>query len=90
MSAFMRRYTGRPLTLIVEIVVESELPQHLDKLKARLLRCPQIQHCYYVTAEVDFVLIVNARDMEEYATLSRTVFNAANGKHFRTYCDFRG
>jgi DNA-binding Lrp family transcriptional regulator len=75
---------GRPLTLIVEIVVESELPQKIDELRQRFTRCPQIQHCYHVTGEVDFILIVNARDMEEYIGLTRTVF-VGNITHYRTF-----
>ncbi len=77
---------GQPISLIVEVCVESELIEHLDAIQNRFLACPQIQQCYYVTGEVDFVLIMLVRDMQEYETLTRTLFFAdGNVRHFRTF-----
>jgi DNA-binding Lrp family transcriptional regulator len=76
---------GRPITIIVEISVESEQIELLDAVKSRLTACPQVQQVYYVTGEVDFVAILTMRNMEEYVALSRTLFLAeGNVKSFRT------
>ena len=76
---------GRPLILIVEVSVDSELIDRLDQVKARFLACPQIQQCYYVTGAVDFVLIVNVKDMQEYELLTRSLFFlGGNVRHFST------
>jgi Lrp/AsnC family transcriptional regulator, leucine-responsive regulatory protein len=77
---------GQPISLIVEICVESELINDLDSIQARFLNCPQIQQCYYVTGEVDFILIMLVRDMQEYEALTRSLFFAeGNVRHFRTF-----
>jgi Lrp/AsnC family transcriptional regulator, leucine-responsive regulatory protein len=77
---------GRPLTLIVQVSVDSELMDQIDAIKQRFSNCPQIQHCYYVTGDADFILIINVRDMEEYEQLTRSLFfEGGNVRHFRTF-----
>lgn len=76
---------GRPITIIVEVAVESERHDLLDTVKRKLVACPQVQQVYYVTGEVDFVAILTVKDMDEYVALSRDLFVAeANVKSFRT------
>jgi Lrp/AsnC family transcriptional regulator, leucine-responsive regulatory protein len=77
---------GAFVTLIVHVAAESEAIDLLDSMKARFAACPQVQQCYYVTGDVDFILIMSTRDMEEYTGLTRTLFFAeGNVKHFRTF-----
>lgn len=81
---------GRPLTLIVEVVAESERMSLIEKMRKRFAECPQIQHCYYVTGDVDFVLIFNTRDMDEYNALTQDLFfEGGNVKSFRTFVCMR-
>jgi Lrp/AsnC family leucine-responsive transcriptional regulator len=81
---------GRPLTLIVEVTTENERLDLLDAMRRRFAECPQVQQCYYVTGEVDFVLIFNVHDMEEYNALTRSLFfDAGNVKNFRTFVSMR-
>jgi DNA-binding Lrp family transcriptional regulator len=81
---------GRPLTLIVEVTTESERLDLLDNMRKRFAGCPQIQQCYYITGEIDFVLIFNVRDMDEYTNLTRELFfEAGNVKSFRTFVSMR-
>jgi len=76
---------GRPITLIVEVSVESERLDLLDAVKKRLVACPAVQQVYYVTGEVDFVLVMNVTDMAEYVALTRELFFAeGNVKSFKT------
>jgi len=76
---------GRPITIIVEVSVESERLDLLDAVKRRLVACPQVQQVYYVTGEVDFVVILNVADMAEYERLTRDLFFAeGNVKRFLT------
>jgi DNA-binding Lrp family transcriptional regulator len=35
---------------------------------------PEVQQCYYVTGEVDFVLVLTVASMQEYQALSRRLF----------------
>ncbi|MGA8262345.1 MAG: Lrp/AsnC family transcriptional regulator [Arenicellales bacterium] len=76
----------RPLTLIVAVLVESEQLEELDAMREAFSRCPQIQHCHYVTGEADFILIFNVADMAEYEELTRKLFfRSGNVKRFTTF-----
>lgn len=76
---------GQPISIIVEITVESERLDLLDQVKRRLVAHPQVQQVYYVTGDVDFVVILTVKDMEDYVALSRELFFAeGNVKSFRT------
>jgi Lrp/AsnC family transcriptional regulator, leucine-responsive regulatory protein len=77
---------GRPITLIVEVIVESEKIEALNDLKRAFSDAPEVQQCYYVTGEADFILVITARDMAEYERLTeRLFFKQKNVKRFRTY-----
>lgn len=77
---------GALLTIVVHVAAENEAIELLDEMKQRFKACPQVQQCYYVTGDIDFILIMSTRDMEEYTALTRSLFFAGgNVKHFRTY-----
>ena len=76
---------GRPITIIVEVSVDSERLDHLDAVRRRFMECAAVSQVYYVTGEVDFVLILTVADMAEYERLTRQLFFAeGNIKRFRT------
>jgi Lrp/AsnC family leucine-responsive transcriptional regulator len=76
---------GYPLTIVSMVEVESEQIDLLDSMKRTFAQCPQIQQCYYVAGEWDFVLILTVRDMEQYNELTRQLFFANNNvKRFKT------
>lgn len=77
---------GRPITLLVEVKLESERLDLLDQVKKRFADCEQVQQVYYVTGDFDFMLVMNVRDMTEYEKLTRELFfTAGNIKAFKTY-----
>ena len=85
-SVLMREAVGANVTLIVHVAAESERIELLDSMKERFATCPQVQQCYYVTGDVDFILIMATRDMLEYTALTRSLFfTEGNVKHFRTF-----
>jgi DNA-binding Lrp family transcriptional regulator len=69
---------GYPLTVVAQVEVVSEQADVLDAMQASFVACPQVQQCYYVTGEWDFVLVLVVRDMEEYTWLTRQLFFAGN------------
>lgn len=77
---------GRGLTAIVGIVlVQGSRDDLIDAFKRRMAARPEVQQCYYVSGEHDFVLIVTARDMADYERVSRALlFNDANIRKFTT------
>lgn len=76
---------GYSLTIVTTIEVVSEQIDLLDAMKRTFDARPEIQQCYYVAGEWDFVLIVTVRHMEEYTELTRQLFFANNNvKRFKT------
>jgi len=66
---------GYDLTIVVEVDLESDRTDLLDAMRRRFAACPQVQQCYYVAGECDFVLIFVVRDMEQYVALARQFFH---------------
>lgn len=76
---------GRPLTMIVDVEVERERPELLASLKQWISAEPCIQEAWYVTGAGDYVLIVVARDVEDFeALMQRLVTDNANVRRFQT------
>ncbi|AJX13792.1 MULTISPECIES: Lrp/AsnC family transcriptional regulator [Burkholderia] len=76
---------GYALTIVVNVEMEREQIDQIDAMKRTFERCPQVQQCYYVTGEWDFVLILTVRDMDQYNALTRQLFFSNNNvKRFKT------
>lgn len=85
MTISNERAVGRPQTVIVEVTAKNGKLDLLDGMKRRFLNSPQVQQCYHVTGEADFILIINTRDMDEYTSLTRQLFfKEGNVRSFRT------
>ncbi|GLS20292.1 AsnC family transcriptional regulator [Labrys miyagiensis] len=77
---------GQRLTIVVNVDLESERVDLIDEAKRSFLAEAQVQQCYYVAGETDFVLILNVGSMTEYEGLTRRLFFAnPNIKRFRTF-----
>lgn len=76
---------GLGLTIVVSVQMESERLDLIDAAKASFRAAPEVQQCYYVTGEADFVLICTVASMAEYEALARRLFfDNANVKRFQT------
>lgn len=77
---------GCPLTIITGVESESERVDLLDEMKHAFASCPEVQQCYYVTGDWDFILILTVNNMEHYNALTRQLFFTNNNvKHFKTF-----
>lgn len=77
---------GAEVTLFVEVEMESERAELFDAAKALFAATPEVQQCYYVTGEADFILIIVVPTMADYEALTRRLFFANNNvKRFRTF-----
>ncbi|WLH88563.1 Lrp/AsnC family transcriptional regulator [Pseudomonas sp. FP453] len=75
---------GKPITIIAEVSVERTSAEALAATKASF-SVPQVQQCYYVTGEADFVLVLNVASMQEYQDLAGQLFaENPNVKWFKT------
>ena len=76
---------GHPITIFVEVEVISETAEQIENAKRQFAVMPEVQQCYYVTGEADFVLIVLVPSMASYEALTRRLFFGNNNvKRFRT------
>lgn len=77
---------GRPVTIFIEVEVESERIEVFDAVRHSFAQAPEVQQCYYVTGEADFILIVTVPTMTDYEALTRRLFfGDKNVRHFRTF-----
>ncbi len=77
---------GSPITLFVQVAMESERTDLYEIAKRSFIAAPEVQQCYYVTGEADFMLVISVRSMGDYEALTRRLFFQNNNvKHFRTF-----
>jgi len=76
---------GRSLTMMIAVTLERERPDIIDHFK-KSVRCePVVMSAYYVTGDTDFILIVSARNMEEYEAFTRNfLYDNPDIKGFKT------
>ena len=76
---------GKPLTIVLEVHLDNERPDHTAPLRARIAAEDAVQQCYSVTGEADYLLVVNVASMADYEALTRRLFEGDdNIKRFRT------
>lgn len=77
---------GQAITIFVEVEVISETAEQIEEAKKAFSAAPEIQQCYYVTGEADFVLVIVVPTMADYEALTRRLFFGNNNvKRFRTF-----
>ena len=76
---------GQDMTFLISVELRRDNANCFAKFKAKVKKCPQIQQCYYITGEADFILIVTAKDMEDFDNFTQDVFfEDSNVLHFKT------
>ena len=76
---------GHPLMMVVEVSLERERPDIMSDFKKAMRATPEVMQCYYVTGEVDFILIVAVKSMIDYERFTTDfLFNNKNIRRFNT------
>lgn len=76
---------GRALMMVVEVTLEREQPDLMDDFKRSMRATPEVMLCFYVTGEIDFVLVVTAKTMRDYEDFTRRFFfDNPNVRRFNT------
>ena len=65
------RTVGLPITCVVAVDLDRETARDLDRFKRKMLAMPEIQQCYYVTGQADFILVALVKTMEDYEAFTR-------------------
>ena len=66
---------GRKLMAIVGVTLEQERPNIIDGFRRTMIDAPEVMQCYNVTGEVDFVVVMTVKDMEEFEAFSLHYFS---------------
>ena len=74
LSVVSPRAVGRHLTTLVQVTLERERADIIDRFKAAIRATPEIMTGYYVTGDSDFMLVVTSRDMEDFEQFTRRFF----------------
>ncbi|ASP89361.1 Lrp/AsnC family transcriptional regulator (plasmid) [Sinorhizobium meliloti] len=76
---------GRHVTVVVLVSLERERADIIDRFKAAIKNTREVMIGYYVTGDADFLLVVTAKDMEDYEQFTRRFFYENNDiKGFKT------
>lgn len=76
---------NQQMSFIISVELERDHVDHLIKFKARIKNEARVQQCYYVTGESDFILIVSARDMEDFEHFVQKFFyQDSNVRRYKT------
>ena len=77
---------GAGITAVVELSLDRQGSEYLDRFEARAVAEAQVQQCYRVSPGPDFMLVVWAGDMASYQALAQRLFtedaNVRNVKAF--------
>jgi len=77
---------GRPVTIVVAVEMASERRDQIQAAKDLFGNDPEVQQCYYVTGEVDFILVITLPAMSDYeAVMERLFFDNDNVRRFRSF-----
>lgn len=60
------RALGRAVTVLVEVEIDNERRNALDGFQRWICEAPEVQSCWYVTGDADYVLLVCTRDLDGY------------------------
>ena len=76
---------GQMMTFIISVELERESIKHLNSFKKKVSEEARIQQCYYVTGGSDFIMVVTAKDMEDFETFSQQMFfDDSNIRRYKT------
>jgi len=63
---------GLATTVVVRITLESQSDEALKAFEAGVLDCPSVVRCFLMSGSDDYVVIVLARDIEDFERIHRT------------------
>ena len=76
---------GQTVIAFVGVELDRQREDVLASFERKIAAEPEVQQCYFVSGEIDYLLVVNCRDIESYNAFARRVLaNEHNIRRFRT------
>lgn len=70
---------GDGVVVIVQITLERQTDEHLQRFEAAVRRCPEVRECYLMTGIADYQLRVAARDAADYERIHKDALSRMPG-----------
>lgn len=74
---------GRDLTLIIEVALENDTASVVKQFIDHVSQFDAVMQLYYVTGPADYVIIFQAKSMQEYDAFTQAVF--FSNKHVKNF-----
>jgi Lrp/AsnC family transcriptional regulator, leucine-responsive regulatory protein len=76
---------GLPMTFIIGVELECQRPASLDAFRKAVRADPSVQQCYHVAGVADFMLVVLARDIADFESVThRLLLGNGNVRRYTT------
>jgi Lrp/AsnC family leucine-responsive transcriptional regulator len=77
---------GHGLEAVVEVSLDRQGSEEQAAFEERVIRDDAVQQCYRVSPGPDFILVVHARDMQDYLALAQRLFTSdANVRNVKAF-----
>jgi Lrp/AsnC family transcriptional regulator, leucine-responsive regulatory protein len=63
---------GLSTTVLVRVTLESQNEEALKSFEAAVIDCPSVVRCFLMSGSDDYIVIVMARDIEDFERIHRT------------------
>jgi Lrp/AsnC family leucine-responsive transcriptional regulator len=82
----MAESLGHGLEAVVEVSLDRQGSEEQDAFEQRVIEDDAVQQCYRVSPGPDFILVVHARDMQDYLALSQRLLTSdANVRNVKAF-----
>lgn len=76
---------NQSMTFIISVQLDRNYNDCFNYFKNKVKNNTNVQQCYYITGEADFVLIVTAKDMDNFEEFTQLLFFGDSAvRHFKT------
>lgn len=81
---------GQGLQAVVEVSLDRQGNEEQEAFEQRVIADEAVQQCYRVSPGPDFILLVHARDMQDYLALAQRLFTSdANVRNVKAFFSVR-
>ncbi|MCB1386038.1 MAG: Lrp/AsnC family transcriptional regulator [Nitratireductor sp.] len=70
-AVISNRALGQTITAIIQITLQGQSEEQLRKFESAVERCPYIVACFLMSGQSDYVIRVNARDMDHFEQIHK-------------------
>jgi Lrp/AsnC family transcriptional regulator, leucine-responsive regulatory protein len=74
---------GYPVLVLARVKLERPREEMMEQFERKMIALPQVIQCLTVAGDIDYIIVVRARSIEDYQAFSRTVF--ATDPSIRSY-----